>query len=390
MKTQKFILITISVFMLLGSIYPSMSFSQDKSINFSISTNNIYFPGDEINLNLYSYDYNNKNKNKKVSFEISLLRIKDIDAFYSRQSSRYGLDVLSKDSLNLLSLTEEVYSLKKSFSPKNDYGYWNLNESLPLKVNSKGAYLVKVTAINKVAYCGFIVSDLGIISKAGNNSMLAFVVDRKTGEPVSNTELSFFLGTKKIGSGVTSDGIFYQKVNDDVKVSKDEDMFPMIVGMYDEDVVVSDPYLFFGYSENKFYTYIFTEQPVYRTNSEVNFKGTIRKNEFSKLEPLSNKELTVVIKDSKGAEVYKEVMRTNQMGSFSGKYKIDEDGALGDYVIYANIDENNSYSASFTVEQYKKPEYKVTVKTDKSQYYGKDNMKSLFIREQVSLTAKES
>ena len=33
-------------------------------------------------------------------------------------------------------------------------------------------------------------------------------------------------------------------------------------------------------------------------------------------------------------------------------------------------------AAGFTVEQYKKPEYKVTVSTDKSQYYGKDNMKA--------------
>ncbi len=376
MKTQNINLKIFAITLLIGIFLPIILLSQEKSINFSISTNNIYFPGDEINLNLYSYDYNNKGKSKKVSFEISLLKIKDVNAFYSKQASRYVVDVLSKDSINLLSLTEEVYFVNKSLSPKNDYGYWNLNESIPLKVKSKGAYLVKVTAANKVAYCGFIVSDLGVISKAGNNSMLAFVVDRRSGNPVSNTDLSFFLGTKKIGEGKTSDGIFYQKVNEDVKASKDEDMIPMIVGKYGEDVVVSDPYLFFGYSQNKYYAYIFTEQPVYRTNSEVNFKGTIRKNVSSKLDPLSNKELTIIIKDSKGAEVYKEVMRTNQMGSFSGMYKIDEDGALGDYVIYANIDESNSYSASFTVEQYKKPEYKVTVKTDKEQYYGKDNMKA--------------
>lgn len=354
---------------------PSFLTGRAKDINFSISTSNIYFPGDEIKLNLYSYDYNGKkDRERSMKFNISVLKIKDVNSFYSKQTSRYSIDVLSKDSLNLLYLTEEVSSFGKTISSKSDYGYWYINESIPLNISSKGAYLIKVTSGNKVAYCGFIISGLGIISKAGNNSMLGFVVDRKSGEPVSGAGLSFYLGPKKIGSGNTSDGIYYQTVNESDKASRDEDMIPMIIGKYNEDIVVSDSYLFFGYSGNKYYTYIFTEQPVYRTNSEVNFKGTIRKNVTSKLEPFANKEVTVIIKDSKNAEVYKEVLRTNDMGSFDGTYKINEEGSLGDYTIFANIDENNSYSETFTVEQYKKPEYKVTVKTDKAQYYGKDNM----------------
>jgi len=351
--------------------------AQNKGINFSISTAHLYFPGDKIDLNIYSYDYSEKDKkNNGVTFNFGVLRIKDINAFYSNQSSRYNLDVLSKDSINLLSVTEEVYSFDKILRQKNDYNYWYFNETVPININSKGAYLVKVTAANKVAYCGFIVSDLGVISKAGNSSMLGYVVERKSGKPVNNANLSFFLGSKKIGDGKTLNGMYYQPINDDPGNSNDENMIPIIIGSHDEDVVVSDSYLYFGYSTSRYYTYIFTEQPVYRANSEVNFKGTIRKNSNSKLEPLENKELTVIIKDSKGAEVYKEVRKTNDMGSFDGKYKIEEEGALGNYTIYANIDENNSYTANFTVEQYKKPEYKVTVKTDKSQYFGKDKMKA--------------
>lgn len=377
MKTLVINLSLISAIVFTVLMFPSRSSGQNNNINFSISTNNLYLPGDEIKLNIYSYDYNSKDeKGRKAGFDISVLKIKDINTFYSKQTSRYNIDVLSKDSLNLLYLADEVYSFKKYFSSKNEYGYFFFNEVIPLNIKSKGAYLVKVTSGNKVAYCGFIVSNLGLISKAGNNSMLAFVVDRKTGNPVSNAELNFFLGVKKIGEGKTSDGVFYQTVNDDVKTEKDDDMIPMITGKYNDDIIVSDSYLFFGYSQNKFYTYIFTEQPVYRTNSEVNFKGTIRKNNYSSLEPLSNKKLTVIIKDAKNAEVYKEVLQTNDMGSFNGTYKINEDGALGEYTIFANIDENNSYTANFSVEQYKKPEYKVTVKTDKGQYYGKDNLKA--------------
>lgn len=377
MKTQN---LCFGLFLIVILIFGTLSSdAQTKDINFNISTNSIYFPGDEININMYSYIYGNKkDEQKSVTFEFSVLKIKDINTFYSKQSSRYNLDALSKDSLNLLYLTDEVSSFKKTLTSNKNYGYFYINETIPVKANSKGAYLIKVTSGNKVAYCGYIVSELGLVSKAGNNSMLAYVVERKSGNPVSNAKLSFFLGARQIGEGMTIDGMFYQSVTDAVKenTGQDEDPKPMIIGKYNDDIVLSDAYLYFGYNQNKFYTYIFTEQPVYRTGSEVNFKGTIRKNTNSQMEPLSNKELTIIINDSKDSEVYKEVTGTNDNGSFNGTFKIDENGALGDYTIYANIDENNSYSASFFVEQYKKPEYKVTVTTDRTQYFGHDELKA--------------
>lgn len=375
-KTEWFFKIRSLIFIVIF-LFPVFSFSRDNTVNFSVSTNNLYFPDDEIKLNLNSYDYSEKPEdNRKIKFTFEVLKIKDISAFYSKQTSRYSLDVLGRDSTNLAGLTEEVYSFSKNIKPRTEYGYLYINETFPVNVRSKGAYLVKAVSGNKVAYCGFIISELGMISKAGNNSLLAFVVDRKTGEPVSDVSLDFFTGSKKIGSGKTSDGIYYQPFTNSDSNKSDADMTPMIAGKYNEDVVVSDCYFYFGYSGNRYYTYIYTEQPVYRTNSVVNFKGIIRKNNFSELEPLKDKELEIVIKDSKGTEVYRQNTKTNSTGSFDGTYKIAEEAPLGNYTVYANIDEINSYTAEFSVEQYKKPEFIVSVTSDKSQYYGKDNIKA--------------
>ena len=59
MNIQKIYLKLFAAAFLYVLTIQSFSFSQDKNINYSVSTNNIYFPGDEINLNLYSYNYDN-------------------------------------------------------------------------------------------------------------------------------------------------------------------------------------------------------------------------------------------------------------------------------------------------------------------------------------------
>jgi len=373
MTTFDFFKAFTGVLLMAYLISPAAGHSQNSQIDFSISTKNIYSPGDEISLNLYSYG-NNDNKKKVTQFDIEVLKINDIEKFYSGQSSRYNLDVLGKDNKNLLFYTTSVYSFKKNLKSKNEYDYNYYNDDIPLNIKERGAYLVKVTSGKKVAYCGFIISELGLVSKAGNNSMLGYAVNRKSGEPVNNAELNFYIGSKKIGQGKTSEGVSFQTVNPDVKMESDENNIPVIIGNYGDDILISDPYLFFGYSGNKYFAYIYTEQPVYRTGLDVNFKGTLRLNESNTLSPVKNKDVTLIIKDSKNAEVYKQVLKTNEMGSFNGTYKLNDEAALGTYTIYANIDENNSYTGNFTVEQYKKPEYKVTVNPEKIQYYGKDNL----------------
>lgn len=349
--------------------------NDEKDINFQVSTNMYYTPGQDIQAYIYSYDYNDKRKGK-TNFEFTIYKITDLGAFYSKQVSRYGVDVLSRDSVNLLTYCTEFASFNKNLSSQNDYGYRYINEYVKVNIYDKGAYLLRVKSGNKVAYCGFIISSAGVISKAGNNSMLAYTVNRETGIPISNANLSFYLGDRKIGQGTTTDGLFYQVINNDVKQNNaDENLTPLIVGNIGDDVIISDAYMYFGYAGNEYYTYVYTEQPVYRTGSLVNFKGTIRQTSENNFKVVPNREITVIIKDAKNAEVYKQLLKTNEDGSYNGTFKVDDEGALGTYYIQTQIDQKHIYTATFEVEQYKKPEYKVSVNLDKSQYYGKDVMK---------------
>ncbi len=64
-------------------------------------------------------------------------------------------------------------------------------------------------------------------------------------------------------------------------------------------------------------------------------------------------------------------LKTNEFGTISSSFILDENADLGDYSIQIS-QEGRNYYGSFSVEEYKKPEYLVKVKTDKEQYAAGD------------------
>ncbi len=368
MKTIKYFLLAL--------IFPFISFSQEDDFNasFNIYTNGIYSSAQEVSITLSAYGLK-----RRAECNFTIYKIRDVEGFFSRQTSSYSIDVLSKDSMNLISLCDEADSFTKYPKVTGSENYWYTYETFTYKPKSKGAFLVKVVYKNKVAYSGYFVTDLGMISEAGANGMVSYVIDRKTGTPISDVDLGFFLGQKKIGIGKTANGLFYKSLDEaDKQYAADNNIsYPLVIGKYGDEIVVSDPYLYFGYGANMFTAYVHTSQPVYRPESKVEFKGTIRKINSGKFENIGVREITIKIKDSRGAEVYKEVLSTNSFGTFAGGFVPSKDSPLGQYWIYAELGQNQIYSSSFYVEEYKKPEYKVGITLDKDQYTNDESIKGV-------------
>ncbi|MCX7877218.1 MAG: MG2 domain-containing protein, partial [Ignavibacteria bacterium] len=350
----------ISAFILLSK---AEIISQD--ISFQVYTNSIYSPGETVNL--YVYSYNTKKNNE---FTFTVYRINDIGGFFSRQVQNYSIDVLGKDSLNLLYFCDEIHSFKKKLSVHGDKYFTYSEETFQYTPRSKGAYLVKLSCENKVAYTGFFVTELGIITNVTSSEVLIYTVNRKTGEPVNDVKLGFFLGQRNIGTGITQNGLFYKSLTEDDRnyVLENNIGNPVVIAEYGEDAGVSDPGLYFGFSPQKYNVYIYPAQPVYRPGMKVGFRGTVREIINSQYKNFPDRELTVKIRDSRGSEIYKQVLKTNFNGTFTGDYELSSEAPLGQYFIIAELDERNSYSGSFFVEEYKKPEYKVNISSDRKQY----------------------
>ncbi len=345
--------------------------------DYTITTQANYSPGQEIAVNVSSYSYDPQNgKAEKLETEFTIYRVTDHEKFFSNQSSNQGLDLLGKDSSILLSTVKEVKRFKKTIHPKEEYGYYSINEAVKIEVKDKGAYLVRVESENMVAHCGFIISEISLIAKAGQNSMVGYCAFSKSGDAAQNARMSFFLGSRKLGEGIAEDGSLYQAISGSDENISEERPQPLIIAYLGDDLAISDPYLYFGYNENRYDTYIFTEQPVYRAGSTVNFKGTIRKRTASGYDNVPYNDVTVIVRDNKGSEIFNELKKTNDNGSFDATLILDEEAQTGEYSISAETVLGSKGYASFTVEQFKKPEYKVNVKTDKGQYYGKDVIKA--------------
>ena len=360
---------------------PSPSTAQDNvnaaidlNSSFTIYTNNMYGSNQDVSITVNAY-----NLKKKPSFTFKIYKIREVEEFFAKQMSTYSIDVLGKDSTNLLYLCDEIESFDKTLKTEGSDNYYYTYETITYKPKQKGAFLVRVSYGNKVAYGGFFVTDIGLITEASNNGLLAYTVDRNTGEPLNDIDLSFYFGTKKLGTGKTVGGLFFKNIDesDRVYAASKEINYPMIIGRRGDDITVSDPYLYFGYGANMYYVYIFTNQPVYRPKMKVDFRGTIRKAAGGELENFPSKDVTVTIKDSRNAEVFKQVLHTNSNGTFSGDYTIEDNAPLGTYYVYAMIDEGQTYTGTFTVEEYKKPEYKVGVTLDKDQYSNGDEIKGV-------------
>jgi uncharacterized protein YfaS (alpha-2-macroglobulin family) len=371
---KRFIIAGLFITTLLPYIINSQTDIDDSNVSFSLYSNSIYSSSDEVTLNIYAYYLK-----KGAEFNITIYKINDLEGFFSRQISNYQIDVLSKDSINLLSLCEEIDSFTKKMKVEGSGNYYYSYETIKYKPKQKGAFVIKASYRNKVAYTGFFVTDIGTITQASNNAMLAYTVDRKTGEPINDVELNYFLGQRKIGSGRTVNGLYFKEINSDERTYAAENniSYPLIIGRKGDDIAVSDPYLYFGYGSNMYRVYIYTNQPVYRPNSKVEFKGIIRKSVMEGFENYPEKDITVKIKDSKSAEVYKQVLKTNSMGSFSGSYEIPEGAAVGQYYIYAELSPQQQYTGTFYVEEYKKPEFKVNITLDKDQYLNAETIKAV-------------
>ncbi len=247
-------------------------------------------------------------------------------------------------------------------------GQWEYH-NIDVKVPKPGCYLVEAVFEDSVAYTMVVVTPMSFVVKNSSTDSLIYVADRVTGKPMKGVKVSVYDNQKKLlFKGKTdSDGIYYSKV----KATESDVIY--VFAQDGENFTLADPYAYGeGEASDKVYTY--TDRPVYRPGDTVHFRSILRNATDSGLKvPDTGDDYLVIIDDAKGDEVFRNNYKINKYGSLSGDFTLGEEPSLGEYQIVVGLNGQNYYN-SFKVEEYKKPEYEVKIRTDKNVYIRGDTI----------------
>ncbi len=355
------LLITFLLPLLLGS---SNQRELNDDDNFYLSNYSTFSPGSRVSVNLYNYNRTGG------TYMFRLLEIEDPVSYFSsidKNNMRYAFDIFGGRKEVLLKYTSLIKEWK-DYLPSNYYG--NNNNVSVGKIDKPGIYILQAMKSDKVAYCGIVVSDLSLVYKNSSREILAFVANTQTSEFILKSRISVYNDGKLItGQTADKDGL----VLFDMSKLNDENInSPLLIAQADGETILSDPYYYFRNGTSKYYTaYIYTNQPVYRPGQQVFFKAVIREKGGNEIKNVPYEKFSVTVKSPKNKEAFSSDLTTNEFGTLSSDFILDEEADLGDYSITLSNGQN-TYYGSFSVEEYKKPEYKVEVNTGSKNYAARD------------------
>ena len=120
--------------------------------------------------------------------------------------------------------------------------------------------------------------------------------------------------------------------------------------------------------------FLFTDRSIYRPGQTIYFKGIVlARNSNEKGGAVkANYEASVVLRDANYKDVDTIKVKTNEYGSFSGKFQLPQSGMNGQFSIYTKPDAGH---ANFRVEEYKRPKFYVDYEPIKGTYKVNDKIK---------------
>ncbi len=335
---------------------------------FSVSNYTVFTPGSDVSINLYSDSKNSE------TYGFRLFKITDPEKFFlgtDRSALSRNFDIWGTGKGTLLKFTKLVKAWTETV---NASYYWGNNRNLKIgKINEPGTYILQALRNNQVAYCGISVSNFAMIYKSGENELLAYLVDSKSGSIIKDAYFKFYLDGKLAGEQQgNDDGLSIFTFSDS---SSTQNMNPLLTAKVKGETVFSDPYFYIRPEYKNLVAYVYTNQPVYRPGQTVFFKAILREKLGTGYADVRNMEFTIKIKTPRGKEIFSKNIKTNNFGSLFDSLKLDDDADLGTYSIQL-LKDGRYYFGSFDVEEYKKPEYLVTVKPDSSNYSSGDTIKA--------------
>ncbi|MEI9943497.1 MAG: alpha-2-macroglobulin family protein [Chitinophagaceae bacterium] len=234
----------------------------------------------------------------------------------------------------------------------------------------------------------FYVSNISYV----NNDKDFFVLDRDNGQPLAKAavqvwENKYDFNTRKYiktksGQYTTDANGFFKLQRKTAEPNQYSNYAYLLDITYNNnklsmDDVINDYYYYRDNSAEKKAVnsiFLFTDRSIYRPSQTIYFKGIAlyKIAAEKKTEVLNNYETTVYLRDANYQDVDSLKLKTNEFGSFSGKFQLPATGLNGVFSIYTKKDNAN---ISIRVEEYKRPKFYVDYEPVKGTYKVNDQVK---------------
>lgn len=240
-------------------------------------------------------------------------------------------------------------------------------EDVEVPVTDKGVYLVEAVHHQMRAYTVLFVSDIVMVSKSGHGGILNFVVDRRTGQPITGVEVQGLLkGADALHGKTDADGVVELKVPaGDATYGVAHDSSVTLLAKNGSDIAINSLGMNSGHGE--WVGYIYTDRPVYRPGHTVHFKGILRLRTADGHEVPAGAKVSVEIQDPDQKSVYQKTLTVSPTGAIFDDFTLPASASLGNYYIQVRStaikggEFEGFMGGNFEVQAYKKPEYEVRV-----------------------------
>jgi uncharacterized protein YfaS (alpha-2-macroglobulin family) len=233
------------------------------------------------------------------------------------------------------------------------------SEAVKIPVSENGVYLVEATNGSLRAYTIVVVTEIAIITKGAPGRLLSYVVDRKSGDPVSAAKIQVWVDQQQVGSGQSdAQGIFDKQVSDE----KPENA--AVLATHADEFAINTPgaWNLGSGPDLSLRGYTYTDRPVYRPGDTAHFKTIIRAENPGGYTLPQDREVSLELRDPQTYEpIWNETVKLNDYGTAHWDYPIPADAHLGSYYLSMKMGERYVEGSSFSVQDYKKPEYAVKV-----------------------------
>jgi alpha-2-macroglobulin len=270
-------------------------------------------------------------------------------------------------------LGKQVAKWTVALKPRPNHVDDRITVTTPLQ--QPGAYLVKATMNDgNVSQIIVWVDDTVIVRKSLDNKMLYYIADATSGVPVAKANVEFFGWQSHYEQNgrkhtvVTRNFAEFSDVDGQLSIDglKDNQNFQWLITARSKDGRLAfmgfDRVWFSGlhdaeYNEQK--VFLITDRPVYRPEQKVQFKFWVRHTQYDKedVSQFAGQKFNVICANPQNEHVFTTQVTADEYGGLSGEFDLTSEAKLGTYQLYLD----GHGGGSFRVEEYKKPEFEVTI-----------------------------